>query len=580
MVRERKKGEKGHASKYIDRTRVVRRLQLTLPEFRKLCILKGIYPREPPKHFHGQKLHRTYYHVKDIAFLERDPLMENFRKFRTFKRKIRRHVAKHEDASVRALRKHSKPEYRLDHLVKERYPSFIDALRDLDDALCMAALFSHHQQTIKVHQARIFRCDRLMREWHAYIAATHTLRKVFVTIKGIYYQVTIMGQRITWVEPHHYSVKVARDVDYRVMVTFSEFYQTLLGFVLYRLYTGAGLAYPPVLDVRKDAAGEHTTSLILAPKAPAPLPAPVTNTQPQAQPIAQAKATPAATAPTATATPAPSAEQKKQQKKEGEKKKKEEDEEELAPPEPVVMVPSVPRPKHLLFSGCRFFLDREVPFRSLEFVITAYGGEVSWEGMLSPFPRTDTTITHEIVDREYSAHRYLYREYVQPQWLYDSVNEKVLLPVHEYAPGKPLPVHLSPFVDDSRRGYIPERRVELDKYRNIAFSSLAQSKAKAKTKEVEAPVDAIIMPAAGTTLLPAVPEVALKLPQFVRKKRQLPVSSATKETEQRAMMVMPSKKRRLYNRVKGRQQDRKKGVTQLERRRDEIRRAKETKGAK
>ena len=35
------------------------------------------------------------------------------------------------------------------------------------------------------------------------------------------------------------------DVDYRVMLTFVEFYSSLLGFVNYKLYTGLNLKYPP-----------------------------------------------------------------------------------------------------------------------------------------------------------------------------------------------------------------------------------------------------------------------------------------------------------------------------------------------
>ena len=47
------------------------------------------------------------------------------------------------------------------------------------------------------------------------------------------------------------------------MLTFLELYQTLLGFVFFKLYTDAGLVYPPPLDVKKDegAAGVGAFSL-------------------------------------------------------------------------------------------------------------------------------------------------------------------------------------------------------------------------------------------------------------------------------------------------------------------------------
>lgn len=46
----------------------------------------------------------------------------------------------------------------------------------------------------------------------------------------------------------HQIKSLPKDVDYRVMITFLEFYETLLGFVLFRLYSTIGLHYPPVTD--------------------------------------------------------------------------------------------------------------------------------------------------------------------------------------------------------------------------------------------------------------------------------------------------------------------------------------------
>jgi pescadillo protein len=36
----------------------------------------------------------------------------------------------------------NKPTYSLISVIKDRYPTFVDALRDIDDALCMIALFA------------------------------------------------------------------------------------------------------------------------------------------------------------------------------------------------------------------------------------------------------------------------------------------------------------------------------------------------------------------------------------------------------------------------------------------------------
>lgn len=41
------------------------------------------------------------------------------------------------------------------------------------------------------------------------------------------------------------------DVDMRVMLTFLEFYECMLGFVNYRLLSAVGISYPPSREVLK-----------------------------------------------------------------------------------------------------------------------------------------------------------------------------------------------------------------------------------------------------------------------------------------------------------------------------------------
>lgn len=53
------------------------------------------------------------------------------------------------------------------------------------------------------------------------------------------------------------------------------------------------------------------------------------------------------------------------------------------------------------------------------------------------------------------------RYYLQPQWVFDSVNAKLCLPVADYFPGVLLPPHLSPFVTEKEGDYIPPEKLKL-----------------------------------------------------------------------------------------------------------------------
>lgn len=156
------KAKKGSAANYVTRTRAVRMLQLTLREFRRLCILKGIYPRDPPKKFKGSD--KTYYYTKDILYLQHEPLLAKFRETEALLKKVTRRAMRDERADAVRLYD-QRPAYRLDHLIRERYPTFPDALRDLDDALCLLHLFASSPASRDMAPARVANCARLCKEF-------------------------------------------------------------------------------------------------------------------------------------------------------------------------------------------------------------------------------------------------------------------------------------------------------------------------------------------------------------------------------------------------------------------------------
>jgi pescadillo protein len=75
----------------------------------------------------------------------------------------------------------------------------------------------------------------------------------------VYLEATIRGIPIRWIVPHSFTQFLPEDVDYRVMATFFEFYETLLHFVLFKLYNDMGVRYPlPEIEAGGEVKGSST----------------------------------------------------------------------------------------------------------------------------------------------------------------------------------------------------------------------------------------------------------------------------------------------------------------------------------
>lgn len=189
------------------------------------------------------------------------------------------------------------------------------------------------------------------------------------------------------------------------MCTFLDFYVTLLKFVNYKLYQTIGYVYPP--DCVEESSSAHYMNYEFR----------------KPQSLA------------------------------------ENDDEKYKIDEEFQNIAEDSKSKNLLFSGLHFYLSTEVPRDSLEYVILAMGGTVTYE-----FDASNQAITHVITDREKANVTVVAsKEYVQPQWVYDSVNFKKLLNVKDYWHNlKELPAHISPFFDENdAERYIPDREREL-----------------------------------------------------------------------------------------------------------------------
>jgi pescadillo protein len=126
--------------------------------------------------------------VKDLKILMHDKLLDKFRQIKAHLKKHKKYLGRKE---IKTAEEHlaKTPKYTLSHIIKERYPTFVDALRDMDDALCLISLFANLPQhlSLEITKKEIEECAALLKEFMLYCTVTQCIKKSFLSIKGIYY---------------------------------------------------------------------------------------------------------------------------------------------------------------------------------------------------------------------------------------------------------------------------------------------------------------------------------------------------------------------------------------------------------
>ncbi|KAF9270382.1 hypothetical protein L218DRAFT_952517 [Marasmius fiardii PR-910] len=592
MGRLRQKGKAGAAKAYVTRTAAIKKLQCSLADFRRLCILKGIFPREPhnrKKANKGSSAPTSFYYAKDIAYLAHEPVLKKLREHKAFAKKLSRAIGRGEWSDAKSLEE-NKPVYKLDHIIKERYPTFVDAIRDIDDALCMIFLFASLPSNSRIPSSLVENCARLAAEWQLYVMHTRSLRKAFLSIKGVYYQAEVMDQLVTWLVPYQFTQNIPADVDVRVMLTFLELYQTLLGFVFFKLYADKGLVYPPPLDTKKDegAAGIGAFSI-------------QDTTQASARHILKTKVveidglrvtskdvhqTIKSLTANTTMDVGEDVDMSVPETTPGR-----EEEEFITQPsksdsQQVTSLPTLhslealpPSLNTSLFAPYTFFLSRETSRPIFEFLVRSFGGRIGWpasSGSGSPFDESEDSITHVIIDRPVferldekpeERERRSRRKYIQPQWVVDCINTGKILLEGAYAQGvTELPPHLSPF-GEVEGAYDPLSMANdaegKDAVEEEAESEIEMDEGERETDEQEpeasgAAISVVADDPASLRAAELVAEAAgmdsTAFEKEVAKSRRKSKQQFKDDTEEREKdmnkMMMSNKQRKLYEKMK------------------------------
>ncbi|MEN2497851.1 MAG: mRNA-binding ribosome synthesis protein [Marteilia pararefringens] len=503
-----KPSTKGKISTYISRKSAIKRLMINLGDFRKLCVIRGITPRVPPSFSRlndGGVKRKTYYHSKDISYLSNDPLITTFNEMHQIERKKRRAIRSRDNSKLDTIMSNLK-QIDLSSTLRQRYPEFDDALEDLDDCLTICSAFIHMSHTNNRFMNHINLAHRLLFEFLNYIIATKCLKKVFVTLKGYYFQVEICGNRrhlVTFLMPHHYGPQIfdkKSNVDMQLLTTFALFYTTLLGFINYKLYDSLGLKYPlhlknGLLDNQQLYSEEFLSNSILLQKNCGKVEFDLIKSMLFDLPLSSERRMEIEESNSEHLSLV-----EEEQLKLQFKNLNNVDFENNSQFQSCLDEEMKKRRIKNLFKGKKFFISRECPRDPLTFSIRSCGGEVCFESIskfVCSINESDPSITHQISDRPAESifstteasnggsrkeKNLPTRIFIQPQWIFDSINSAKLLEYDDYLIGQKLPPHFSPFEnnEDPSRFYISEERAK-----QLGISSTLDQLTELEKKQIE-----------------------------------------------------------------------------------------------
>ena len=372
------------------------------------------------------------------------------------------------------------------------------------------------------------------------------------------------------------TLQIPTDVDVRVMLTFLELYQTLLGFVLFKLYTDAGLVYPPPLDLKKNDGGAGVGAFSLQEMVKANDVSKVKTVDVDGRKISTKDVRQTIKDISSSKTPT-GADDIVMSNPEAAVEVEDED---FVPIASTSLTDAGTSSLHTfkslealpsststtLFASCTFFLSRETSRPIFEFLVRSFGGRIGWEasvGSGSPYSYEDASITHVIIDRPVlesttespeERQRRLSRKYVQPQWVVDSINAGRVLLEDTYAPGKTLPPHLSPFGEAYEGAYDPMSAADGEEEvsdQEDEMDGVEDTAALKITDESESSIRAAELAAEVAGVDPAAFEKKVKK---ATKQKQTP--GVPEEEEDMNKMMMSKRQKKLYEKVKHSQQKR------------------------